>query len=445
MAQTTFFITGATGAAGGFAEDDSTMTHQPNRSEETITLIAADYAAMVTALAIALAIKLDRTLQEQLRTFARVSAGQPFLVSQLGSRAWLKLGNDPGLTVHREPLDGLAMVDFDLALASSPHLQDALQRALSRTVARSSASELLESICGMSAMPSRAQFAVLRQWSPLLEQMAYKASARIMTFLDELRPEILRKLTAGMLATAPQLDVYWSALHAMAHLILFAAEEEARPWLSDMASQLPWTTWTPTFALLRERTVWLAACAARSAVAFGEPVVSNYLAALWAANHPMKAFDALFGLVAIALAHKSIAPSIILEIRSLKEDLVCRRMAHADYFRMAYDDAIRTISEAGSREQTTNVELRDLHWRAQSPVGLATRAALCTDPASFSVSGEFIGFAMLPTVVSTVPEEHYCATAALWRDLDVSGHDIADIIRRAWIPNAQAAAFGQLN
>src|SRR5262249_14985836 len=122
----------------------------------------------------------------------------------------------------------------------------------------------------------------------------------------------------------------------------------------------------------------------------------------------------------------------MLEIRSLKEALVRRRIAHADYFRMAYDHAIRMISEARSREQSTTVEMPDLHWRVQSPVGLATRAAFRTDPASFSASGEFLGFAMLPTVVSMVSEEHYCATAALWRDLGISGHDIADIIRRAW-------------
>ena len=70
------------------------------------------------------------------------------------------------------------------------------------------------------------------------------------------------------------------------------------PWLNVMASQFSWTMWTPTFPLLRERTAWLAACAARPALAFGEPVIGRYLAALSKAEHPMKAFDALFGLVA---------------------------------------------------------------------------------------------------------------------------------------------------
>lgn len=397
-----------------------------------MTLIAADYTEMATALAVALAIEQDRTLRDHLRAFARVSDGRPFMVSQLGSRAWLKLGNGPSLTVHREPLDGLATVDFDPALASTPDLRDALRRALSRTAARSYAGELLDSISGMSTIPSRTQFAVLRQWSPLLEQLAYKSSARMVTLLDAMRPEILRNLTAETRATDPQLYVYWSVLHAVASLILFAAEEEARPWLVDVAGQFTWTTWTPTFALLRERTVWLAACAARSAIAFGEPVVGNYLTALSEAKHPMKAFDALFGLVAIALAHRATAPSIRSEIRSLKRALIGQRVPHSNYFRMIYDDAIRTIAEAAFGEQAVDLETRDLDWRSQSRMGLATRAALCADPASFSASGRFVGFSILPIVISAAPEEHYCAETTLWRDFDISAQDIADVICRAW-------------
>ena len=86
---------------------------------------------------------------------------------------------------------------------------------------------------------------------------------------------------------------------------------------------------------------------------------------------------------------------------------------------MEYEDAMRTISEAGTGEETS-VEVAELGWRSQSRVGFATRAALCTDPASFSPSGRFVGFSILPIVLSAAPEEHYCAKATQWRDLDVS-------------------------
>ena len=107
---------------------------------------------------------------------------------------------------------------------------------------------------------------------------------------------------------------------------------------------------------------------------------------------------------------------------------------------MAYDDAIRVISEATFREEADDAEIPSLLWRAQPRMGLATRAALTADPASFSASGRFVGFSILPIVLSAAPEEHYCTTATLWRDWDVSGHDIASIIRRAWVPNSREAA-----
>jgi hypothetical protein len=315
---------------------------------ETMALIAADHAEMVNTLAITLAIESDRSLRVQLQKLARASDGQSFMVSQFRSHAWLKLGNDRRITVHRERVDGLKTVDLALALGSNPDLTDTLQHTLSRT-ALATASELLDPVWEMDGMPSREQYAVLRQWSPLLDQLAYKSGARILNLIDSLRPEIIEHLSAGTQGTDPRLSAYWSGLHVVAHLTLLASEPEARPWLNDMASQFRWTRWTPTFPLLRERTLWLAACAARSVVAFGDPVVGQYLATLSTAEHPMKAFDALFGLVAIALGRKVVAASILSEIRSLKEALGSRHVAHADYFRMAYDDAIRVISEAVQR------------------------------------------------------------------------------------------------
>jgi len=277
----------------------------------------------------------------------------------------------------------LKTIDLDLALGSHPDLTNRLQHTLSRT-GLATTRELLDPVWEMDAMPSREQYAVLRRWSPLLEQLAYKSSARILNFLDALRPEIIKHLTAGAQGTDPRLSAYWCGLHVVAHLTLLASEPEARPWLTDMASQFRWTMWTPTFPLLRERTVWLAACAARSAVAFGEPVIDQYLDMLSQAEHPMKAFDALFGLVAIALGCRVVAASILSEIRSSKRSLDGQHVKHAVYFKMAYHEAMRVISEAESREQADDGEILNLDWRAQPRTGFATRAALCAVPASFS-------------------------------------------------------------
>jgi hypothetical protein len=86
-----------------------------------------------------------------------------------------------------------------------------------------------------------------------------------------------------------------------------------------------------------------------------------------------------------------------------------------------------------------------LHWLPQSILGLATPAALRIDPAHFSPSGQFVGFSMLPVIISTMLEDHYPAASASRANLDVSEDEIADIVRRAWIPTARSVALGELN
>jgi hypothetical protein len=420
------------------------MKHQPAPLPETMAFIARDHAEMVNTLAIALAMESDRSLHSQLQKLAQASDGQSFMVSQLRSPAWLKLGNDRRITVHRERVDGLKTVDLGVALGSNPDLTDTLQRTLSRT-ALATASELLDPVWGMDAMPSREQYSVLRQWSPLLEQLAYKSSARILNFLDALRPKIIEFLTAGAQGTDPRLSAYWSGLQVVAHLTLLASEPAARPWLTDMASQFRWTTWTPTFPLLRERTVWLAACAARSAIAFGEPVIGQYFETLSRAEHPMKAFDALFGLVAIALDDQAAAAPILSELQSFRDSLLARSGAYFNYFELAYDDAIRTISRPNRGDWISDVEVAGLDLLPQSTLGLATPAALRIDPAYFLPSRRSVGFSMLPVIVSTMLEDHYPAASASRANLDVSKDEIADIVRRAWIPTARSAALAALN
>ena len=178
------------------------MTLQPAQLQKTMACIASDRGEMVEALAIALAIESDGSSQAQLRKLARASDGRPFMVSQLGSRVWLKLGDDRGTTVYRERVDGLKTVDLALALASNPRLTDALKRAASRT-ALAAANKLLDPLWEMDAIPSREQYVVLRHWSPLLDQLAYKSGARLSILLDLLRPEIRKNLAAGYAEREP--------------------------------------------------------------------------------------------------------------------------------------------------------------------------------------------------------------------------------------------------
>ena len=51
---------------------------------------------------------------------------------------------------------------------------------------------------------------------------------------------------------------------------------------------------------------------------------------------------------------------------------------------------------------------------------------------------------MLPVIISTMLEDHYPAASASRANLDVSEDEIADIVRRAWIPTARSAALGEM-
>jgi len=68
------------------------MTLQPAQLQETIAFIAADRAEMVEALAIALAIESDGSLQAQLRKLERVPHGEPFMVTPAPIRRMAEAG-----------------------------------------------------------------------------------------------------------------------------------------------------------------------------------------------------------------------------------------------------------------------------------------------------------------------------------------------------------------
>ena len=416
------------------------------RQEETMGAVAADQAEMLTALSTTLSIGIDGSLQDRLRTIAGAGNGQPVLVGQLRNQAWLEVSTGTAIKVHRKRGEGLPWVEFDQALRQDSELSAAVQRALMQTSAVTDARKLIEPLLDARTLPSRDEIRRLREWSPLLEQLAYRCGTRIVTMLDNLRPYILHFLRGPARFDpdnpASPLTMYWTGAHVMGNLLFLASETEARPWLSDMAAQFPWKVWTPTFPLLRERTIWLAACAARSAIAFGQPVVDKYLSTLSVANHPMKAIDALFGLAAIALADATSSKPISLEIRSLRDDLDDRDVPHREHFEQAFDDAQAAI--AAGKGEVLNGDSHALGWRPKSKRGLATSAALRGDPSMITPSRRYLGFAALPAIVAARPDNYYPATSTR-RGFLIAGSEQAEIFARAWGPSRSSSATGLLS
>ncbi|MBL6612622.1 MAG: hypothetical protein ISP49_15430 [Reyranella sp.] len=383
-------------------------------------------------LAVALAIGADRGLNETLRGLAGVAVGAAFAVSQPDQNSWLTVESGRVVATRRPP-SGVATVESEALRANGHSIARAMSTALVQSTALADAAKLVGPLLGPQEVPSRRQFAALMPWAPALEQIAYKTAASIAVTLDLLRPHILSDLHAGARVRPRLLRQYWQRMHAAAQFFLLASDAAAGPWLGEMARQFDWGNWTPTFTLLRERTTWLAACAARSAAAFGEPVVPGYLAALEGAAHPFRAFDALFGLAAIALGNPTLAPSIAADIRLLRRGADARGGLTSPYVRHAYADAIALIDRTASWAGGDAEEIVALGWAAGSSSGLATDIALRTDPAIVTQSGHLLGFVTLPVVFATPVAEFNPDRRTGGKARQATPTDaIADVLRGAW-------------
>ena len=406
--------------------------------ERMVELLGAARTEMVTQLAAAMAIIRDARLRQRLGEIAGVDLGQDFLIGQLRNQSWLKVGGH-GYTIDRKRQTGLSVVDLDEVLRTLPEFEQSLQDSLQRTYAMKDAYSILEGLFQPSPIQSRSNFHQIFEWAPLLEQMAYKAAMRILQVLDTLRSVVRLELSGAPGIGATSLGAYWQLLHALGQLTLVASSNEARPWLADMANSFVWENWTPSFVLLRERTFWLAAIAARSAAAFGESVVEGYLRRLSQARHPMMVFDALFGLTAIALANPPSKAQILAELNSMRDANLALTRDHSVYL-ISYESAVRVLSgpSVGLRE------FRELHWRAGSATGMATRPALIGDPTALSASGEYLGFSMLPFVADSSHDEHFPKFPAQ-SEKEMSRGKIAAAFRRAWVAQPASPARYLMN
>jgi len=406
--------------------------------EKMVELLGAARSEMVTQLAVAMAITRDARLRGRLGEIAAIDPGQEFVIGQLKKQSWLKVGGN-GYTVDRKRQDGLSVVDLDEVLRTLPEFERSLQDSMQRTHATRDSYNILEALFEPSPIQSRSNFNEIFKWAPLLEQIAYKAAMRILQILDTLRSVVRLELSGAPGIGATSLHTYWQLVHALGQLTLVASNNEARPWLADMANSFIWERWTPSFVLLRERTFWLAAIAARSAAAFGDAVVEGYLRRLSQAEHPMMVFDALFGLTAIALANPSSKASILTELYGLRDANLALTRDHSAYL-ISYESSVRVLS----RPPVELREFRELQWRVGSPKGMATRPALVGDPTALSSAGEYLGFSMLPFVADSFHDEHFPKFSGS-SETEISRGKVAAIFRRAWVPEPETPVRHLLN
>ena len=388
--------------------------------------------ALADRLAIATILVEQKDAANTLRCEGGLDPDVPF-AAQFGSEGeWITFGHGATPVVGRR-LDGVPIVDIAALSARDAEFRQWLRKTVSASGARDSAMRQLIYLFRFSPAPTRYEAARLERWRPVLDKPAYKLGATILRALDESRRHLVPGVVSGTVRRE-ELGSYWTAVQAMARLILLTADVEAAPWLAGMASSFEWMRWTPSMPLLRERSCWLGAVAARSAIAFGTAVIPNYLGILAKSRHPMTTFDALFGLTAIGLSSLPERMNVAKEISLLRDSVGANDPMAPQLTDYIFENAIETLRATKSMTMDDTVAIgRLLNWERGSVQGLASKAGMKIDPTESLPSRRIIGFAMLPIVLQTEKEAFYPSRIGVERERGPAAAEIERQFRRAWL------------
>lgn len=398
---------------------------------DPLTAISADIDELIAIIALALALERDPELQAGLRRLSGVGESETLSLELPGLSATMKLLADGGLMVQHGR-EGSA-VDFNHLIDTHQPMRAAIERGRLRATAI--AMRNVSPFFTPERLPTRAEFAELWRWAPLIEKQAYRIGARLIDLMESLRASALREPKAASANNNP-VERYYGLLHTMAHLTLLASSPGAGHWLKPMAKSFTWVNWTPTFPLVRERTVWVAAAAARSASVFGADVMPLYFEALARARHPMQIFDALFGLVAIACGEDHAVEPILENIAHQQRAMRHRPIVGQEYADLAYQTAAESLLGWANGLEPPKPVLKRLGWGATGSEGLATRAALTLDPTDLGKTGRMLGLAALPFVMRSTALEHFPAHGRPMQPSLPRAREMRSMLRRAWSPAA---------
>jgi hypothetical protein len=382
---------------------------------------------MITRLAIFLAVERDRELQRAMRRVADCAEGTPLYVMPSPSRAWLLLEENRPVRLVSDIPDGVRRLAMN-ELQAGHDLWKEVFAATARVGADERAWKLLAPIFNAGASPTANQIAKLLKWAPVIEMLAYECFTTASTLIDGIRRRLLTAPLPDTDRNGMLID-YWTTLHTMGHLLTIASSPAARPWLVEMASSFTWREWTPSFVLSRERTLWLMSAAAKSAIAFGEPVIDRYLSKLSRSDHPVKSFDALLGLVAIGLDRPDIAGAVVTEIEAIGASGVQGR-SRSSYVGLMLNSAIETLREPQASEKLFDRLMRDAATTKLAHPKLFGLDALRLDSAEIILERGLLGLIALPSIIRSPLGEYYPRRSN--PALLIRPRDISLILERAW-------------
>lgn len=399
-------------------------------NEPTRRLMLADVDEVVSRLACALTVISSSTLQAEVRRIAGVPQADAFVARLPSSHCWVLVSPGARAVLVRQPPPGIARVDLEAPFVPGGPLWPTLEAATGTVDAFPRAYDVLTPLFDATAPRSRAQMAELIAWAPSFEQQAMRMATRGVALADALRPEVLAGLDAPTAEADLRLREYAGLLRMVADLQLLAADVGARGWLLGMAQSFEWRQWTPSWYLVRERRTEFIPAAAWAVQASGPGVADAYLDALVRSSHVMLVFDALFGLIALALSAPDEAHAITSEIEARRPfihtlaaaegDLVARLVAAALLVIAEPDRARRQLADAtgfpGALEP----------GRLLTHIVAAAREHDAADPLAGRPTP--LAFAMLPVIlegqrIDAFPEAPMEALAP---------ERLRDTVRRAW-------------
>lgn len=417
----------------------SAGTSEKLSAERDVQLARAvgDVNELIAIVAIVTTLERNTGLRRDLRRCANCPDGQPLHLQLPVGSGGLRLRPDGNLDATRD-VAGDPTANFDDLVSRHPMLLQAIEHA--RLTAASDARSAILPVFAIGHLPSRDEYVRLEKWAPLLERVAYRFCAGATEMLDSWRTSALNEAGLDAVPSETVIQRYYALAHTFGHLTLLSSGSGAMPWLSEMARSFAWTHWTPTFPLVRERTVWLAAAAARSAAAFGPDVVDPYFGALSRARHVTLVFDALFALAAIALSHRDTRDLIVQRISAQSEARVDRPIRGADFVGIAYRSALSCLTRGEETKASDGLLLKQLSWRPASLRGLGTREAFRLDPTDVDHEGHMIGFRALRYILQTRSSFHYPLRPAAFAPILPTADEMPELLTRAWDPRQQPSA-----
>jgi hypothetical protein len=373
---------------------------------------------MTDRLALGLTLQDDDILQRRLG-----SHGERLSVRIPDAELWIEVGCGKPAIVHRQAPKSRS-VDLAAALTEQPGLVAYIRAParLARLARR--AGQLLRPVVSIDKLPTREDIAALAPWFPLIEPHAYWLSAWSMQLIDSERPLLLASLRDGAPDLPARARRSWRLVLLQGHMTLLAANPAARHWLSEMARTFTWQRWTPTFPLLRERSLYVSGIAGRAAAAFGPDVAEPYLRNLRGKGSAMTPFDALFGLTAIALDNASARDAIVRELAAESDRLSA---AGPTYLRNAYASALNVL-----REPHAAVERVRARLGAGREKGLATPIALRSDAGAHLASGEYLALSALPLMLQSSIGEFFPQSSRQQSRNWLSDRDVIGLLRTGW-------------